>query len=52
MKVNIKIEKQIHSKAKAIAVLKDISLNDYFEKSIQSYVDKEKKQLEKLSQHQ
>ncbi|KHO45607.1 MAG: hypothetical protein QS98_C0009G0016 [archaeon GW2011_AR3] len=48
MKINIALDNEVHTKAKVLAVLKGISLNEYFEKAIEKAAAKERKLLEKL----
>lgn len=47
-KVNIALDEDLHTKAKVIAVLKNITLNDYIEKALDEAVKKDKSILEKL----
>ena len=47
-RVNIRLKEEIHTKAKVIAVLKETTLNDYFEKAIEEAVTRDKEILEKL----
>ena len=47
-RVNIKLDEDTHTKAKVIAVLKNITLNDYFEKAIKEAVEKDKAILSKI----
>ncbi len=47
-RVNIELSEDIHTKAKVIAVLTNITLNDFFEKAIKDAIEKDKKILEKL----
>jgi predicted HicB family RNase H-like nuclease len=47
-RVNIELEEDIHTKAKVIAVLTNITLNDYFEKAIREAIEKDKKVLERI----
>ena len=46
--VHIKIEKDIHAKAKIISVLKGMTLNDYLAKAISKEIDKDKGVLAKI----
>jgi len=46
--VNIKINKDIHAKAKIISVLKGITLNDYLAKAIEKEIEKDKGILSKI----
>ena len=46
--VYIKIEKNIHAKAKIISVLKGMTLNDYLAKAIAKEIDKDKGVLAKI----
>ena len=48
--VNIKIDKQVHAKAKIISVLKGTTLNDYLAKAIAKEVKKDKSVLAKIKQ--
>ena len=41
-RVNIALKEEIHTKAKVISVLKNITLNDYFEKAIERAIEKDK----------
>jgi predicted HicB family RNase H-like nuclease len=45
-RINIELEKRLHAKAKVLAVLKEISLNEYLVGAIRSAVDDEKGVLE------
>ncbi|MFH2020644.1 MAG: hypothetical protein ABIJ34_04470 [archaeon] len=47
-RVNIELGEEIHTKAKVIAVLTNITLNEYFEKAIADAIEKDKKVLEKI----
>jgi predicted HicB family RNase H-like nuclease len=47
-RVNIRLSEDAHTKAKVISVLKNITLNDYFEKAIEDAISKDKKLLEEL----
>ena len=47
-RVNIRLDEEIHTKAKIISVLKNITLNEYFEKAIEEAVSKDKKILDEL----
>ena len=47
-RVNIELKENIHTQAKVIAVLKDITLNNYFEKAIEEAIKKDKKILDKI----
>ena len=42
-RINIELERKLHAKAKVLAVLKEISLNDYLIEAIRSAVDDDKK---------
>jgi len=46
--VNIKIDKNTHTKAKIISVLKGITLNDYLAKAIAKEIEKDKRILAKI----
>ena len=47
-RVNIQLKELVHTQAKVISVLKDITLNEYFEKAIEEAIEKDKHILEKL----
>ncbi len=47
-RVNIALDEEIHTKAKVIAVLKNITLNDYLEKAIAEAIEKDKDVLDKI----
>lgn len=47
-KVNISLDEDLHTKAKVIAVLKNITLNDYIEKALDEAVKKDKSILDKI----
>lgn len=47
-RVNIALEEDMHTKAKVIAVLKNITLNEYFEQAVEEAVKKDKEILEKI----
>ena len=47
-RVNIQLKEKIHTQAKVIAVLKDITLNDYFEKAIAEAIQKDKRILDRI----
>lgn len=47
-RVNIGLSEGLHTKAKVMAVLKGMTLNEYLEQAIQKAVKKEKKMLEKI----
>jgi predicted HicB family RNase H-like nuclease len=47
-RVNILLDEDIHLKAKVISVLKNITLNEFFEKAIDEAVEKEKHILDKM----
>jgi predicted HicB family RNase H-like nuclease len=47
-RVNIALDEDLHTKAKVIAVLKDITLNDFFEDAIAEAVEKDRDILEKI----
>jgi predicted HicB family RNase H-like nuclease len=40
--LNIRIDEETHTKAKVIAVLKGITLNDYIEQAIQKTLEQDK----------
>ncbi len=47
-RVNISLDEDLHTKAKVIAVLTNITLNDYLQKAIQEAVKKDKHILDKI----
>jgi predicted HicB family RNase H-like nuclease len=47
-RVNIALDDDLHTKAKVIAVLSNITLNDYIEKALEDAVKKDKPILDKL----
>lgn len=49
-KVHIQIPELVHTKAKIISVLKDLTLNDYFEKAIAEAIKKDRAVLDKLKE--
>jgi predicted HicB family RNase H-like nuclease len=47
-RVNIALDEDIHTKAKVIAVLTNITLNEYFERAIADAIERDKKILDKI----
>ncbi len=47
-KVNIGLKDKVHTQAKIISTLKKIPMNQFLEKAIEEYVEKEKKIIEEL----
>ena len=47
-RVNIQLEDETHTKSKVIAVLKDMTLNVYFEKAIHDAVERDQAILNKI----
>ena len=47
-RVNIALDESIHTKAKVIAVLSDITLNDYIEKAVAEAIKRDKKILDNI----
>jgi len=47
-RVNIQLEEDTHTKAKVIAVLKDMTLNEYFERAIREAIEKDQNVLNKI----
>lgn len=47
-RVNIALDEDLHTKAKVIAVLSNITLNDYIEKALEEAVKKDKHILDKI----
>jgi predicted HicB family RNase H-like nuclease len=46
--VNITIDRTLHSKAKALAAIRGVSLNDYLSLAIEKSISKQKKLFEAL----
>jgi predicted HicB family RNase H-like nuclease len=40
--LNIRLEEELHTKAKVTAILKGMTLNDYIEQAIQASLEKDK----------
>lgn len=47
-RVNIRIDEETHTKAKVIAVLKDMTLNEYLDKAIRDAIEKDQGVLNKI----
>ena len=47
-RVNIALKDEVHTRAKVIAVLKGLTLNEYLERAIEKALEKDKKILEKV----
>ena len=47
-RVNIALDEEVHTKAKVIAVLKNKTLNDFFEEAIAEAIKKDKHILDKI----
>ena len=47
-RVNIALDEDIHTKAKVIAVLSNITLNDYIERALEDAVKKDKHILDRI----
>jgi predicted HicB family RNase H-like nuclease len=47
-RVNIELDDDVHTKAKVIAVLKGLTLNEYFSKAIKDAVEKDQPILNKI----
>ncbi|MBN2421978.1 hypothetical protein JXB41_02015 [Candidatus Woesearchaeota archaeon] len=47
-RVNIVLKEDTHLKAKVIAVLKNTTLNDFFEKAIEEAIEKNRQILDKI----
>ncbi len=47
-RVNIQLEDDTHTKAKVISVLKDMTLNEYFEKAIKEAIEKDQAVLNRI----
>ena len=48
-RVNILLKPDAHTKAKLIAVIKEITLNEYFEKAINESIERDSSLLKKFS---
>jgi predicted HicB family RNase H-like nuclease len=48
-KVNISLQDETHTQAKIIAVLKDVTLNDYMQKAIEECIERDRKILDKIN---
>ena len=49
-KVHIQIPEAVHTKAKVISVLKEVTLNEYFEKAIAEAIKKDRQVINKLKE--
>ncbi len=47
--LNIRIDEEIHTKAKVTAILKGITLNDYIEQAIQKALEQDKNLTNKMT---
>ena len=47
--LNIRIDEEIHTKAKVTAILKGITLNDYIEQAIQKALEQDKTLTSKMT---
>ena len=47
-RVNIQLNDDVHTKAKVISVLKDMTLNDYFSKAIKDAIERDQVILNKI----
>jgi predicted HicB family RNase H-like nuclease len=47
-RVNIQLSDETHTKAKVIAVLKDMTLNEYLDKAIRDAIEKDQSVLGKI----
>jgi len=47
-RVNIQLDDDVHTRAKVISVLKDLTLNEYFSKAIKDAIDKDQGILNKI----
>lgn len=47
-RVNIFLKDEVHAKAKILSVLKDTTLNKYFEEAVEAAIQKDKSLLEKI----
>jgi predicted HicB family RNase H-like nuclease len=48
-KVNIGLKDKTHTQAKLIAVLKGMTMNEYFEKAIDESIERDKELIKKVS---
>ncbi len=51
-RVNIKLDEETHTKAKVIAVLKDMTLNEYLDKAITDAIERDQTILNKIKTKQ
>lgn len=49
-KVNINLKDKVHTQAKLIAVLKGMTMNEYFEKAIEAQIETDKVLLKQVSE--
>ncbi|NTV22932.1 MAG: hypothetical protein HGA85_00965 [Nanoarchaeota archaeon] len=47
-RVNIVLDEDVHTKAKVIAVLKNITLNEFLEQAIEEAIKKDRQILERM----
>jgi predicted HicB family RNase H-like nuclease len=47
-RVNVQLPDEIHTRAKVVAVLKGVTLNEYLEAAIRDAVDRDKRVLENI----
>jgi predicted HicB family RNase H-like nuclease len=45
-RINIGLNEELHAKAKALAAIKEVSLNEFFEEAVKSSVARDKKLFE------
>ena len=48
IQLHIQIPEEVHTRAKVISVLKDTTLNEYFERAIAEAIKKDREVLDKL----
>ncbi|MCD6589646.1 toxin-antitoxin system HicB family antitoxin [Candidatus Woesearchaeota archaeon] len=49
-RVNLKLPEELHTKAKIVAVLKDLTLNDYIERAVREAIEKDEHLLERVKE--
>ena len=47
-RVNLKLDEEVHTKAKIIAVLRGITLNDYIERALLKEIENDRELLDKI----
>jgi predicted HicB family RNase H-like nuclease len=47
-RVNIRLKDEIHTKAKIISVLKDVTMNDYIERALERAIEQDSNLLDRI----